>query len=51
MSRHARRYNPSKEVVPTVSTHREQAGRRICMLDPKHPQAGSNALDWIGRFG
>nr|WP_082529904.1 Ti-type conjugative transfer system protein TraG [Rhizobium sp. Root1203] len=43
--------DPSHEVAPMVARHREQAGRRIRTLDPRRPQSGFNALDWIGRFG
>lgn len=43
--------DPSNEVAPMVSKHREDAGRRIRILDPKHSQTGFNALDWIGKFG
>lgn len=43
--------DPSNEVAPMVSHHREAAGRRIRILDPRHPSCGFNALDWVGRFG
>lgn len=43
--------DPSNEVAPMVSAHREAAGRRLRVLDPKNPQTGFNALDWIGRHG
>lgn len=43
--------DPSNEVAPMVSKHREDAGRRIRILDPKHPLTGFNALDWVGKFG
>ncbi|MCB5204730.1 Ti-type conjugative transfer system protein TraG [Neorhizobium sp. T786] len=43
--------DPSNEVAPMVSHHREGAGRRIRILDPRQPKTGFNALDWIGRFG
>lgn len=43
--------DPSNEVAPMVSDHREAAGRRIRILDPHQPQSGFNALDWIGKFG
>jgi type IV secretion system protein VirD4 len=43
--------DPSNEVAPMVSKHREAAGRRIRILDPRQPQTGFNALDWIGKFG
>lgn len=43
--------DPSNEVAPMVSQHRERAGRRIRILDPRQPNTGFNALDWIGKFG
>jgi len=43
--------DPSNEVAPMVSSHRESAGRRIRILDPRLPTTGFNALDWIGKFG
>lgn len=43
--------DPSNEVAPMVAAHREDAGRRIKILDPHHSEIGFNALDWIGRFG
>ncbi|HEV7434165.1 MAG TPA: Ti-type conjugative transfer system protein TraG [Pseudorhizobium sp.] len=43
--------DPSREVAPMVSYHREAAGRRVRILDPRHPSCGFNALDWVGRFG
>lgn len=43
--------DPSNEVAPMVSQHREGAGRRIRTLDPRQPKTGFNALDWIGKFG
>jgi len=43
--------DPSNEVAPMVSRHRENAGRRTTVLDPKHPETGFNALDWIGQHG
>ena len=43
--------DPSNEVAPMVTYHRENAGRRIRMLDPRQPSSGFNALDWIGSFG
>jgi type IV secretion system protein VirD4 len=43
--------DPSNEVAPMVSRHREDAGRRITVLDPKHPETGFNALDWVGQHG
>lgn len=43
--------DPSNEVAPMVSKHRERAGRQIRILDPHNPVTGFNALDWIGKFG
>jgi type IV secretion system protein VirD4 len=43
--------DPSNEVAPMVTQHRVRAGRRVFALDPKTPEIGFNALDWIGRFG
>ncbi|MDM9621929.1 Ti-type conjugative transfer system protein TraG [Rhizobium sp. AC44/96] len=43
--------DPSNEVAPMVSQHREDAGRRVRILDPRQPATGFNALDWIGKFG
>lgn len=43
--------DPSKEVAPMVMKHRMSAGREVHALDPKSPNVGFNALDWIGRFG
>ncbi|NRP75607.1 Conjugal transfer protein TraG [Ensifer psoraleae] len=43
--------DPSNEVAPMVHQHREHAARFIRILDPKQPETGFNALDWIGRFG
>jgi type IV secretion system protein VirD4 len=43
--------DPSNEVAPMVMRHRQNAGRIIRVLDPKKPETGFNALDWIGRFG
>jgi type IV secretion system protein VirD4 len=43
--------DPSNEVAPMVSDHRTSANRDIFVLDPKRPETGFNALDWIGRFG
>lgn len=43
--------DPSNEVAPMVATHREEAGRRLRTLDPRQPDTGFNALDWIGKFG
>ncbi|ASY74277.1 Ti-type conjugative transfer system protein TraG [Sinorhizobium fredii] len=43
--------DPSNEVAPMVYEHRKAAARFIRILDPKEPETGFNALDWIGRFG
>jgi type IV secretion system protein VirD4 len=43
--------DPSNEVAPMVIDHRKRAGRTVFVLDPKTPETGFNALDWIGRFG
>lgn len=43
--------DPSNEVAPMVGQHRKAAGRHIHSLDPRQPQFGFNALDWIGKFG
>ncbi|USJ28449.1 Ti-type conjugative transfer system protein TraG [Ensifer adhaerens] len=43
--------DPSNEVAPMVREQRKGAARFIRILDPKEPETGFNALDWIGRFG
>jgi type IV secretion system protein VirD4 len=43
--------DPSNEVAPMVKAHRIKAGRDVIVLDPKHPDIGFNALDWIGQHG
>ncbi|MBB2755514.1 UNVERIFIED_ORG: type IV secretion system protein VirD4 [Rhizobium aethiopicum] len=43
--------DPSNEVAPMVSAHRTSANRDLFVLDPKNPETGFNALDWIGQFG
>ena len=43
--------DPSNEVAPMVSRHREAAGRRVRILDPRKPATGFNALDWVGQDG
>ncbi|MBX5241979.1 Ti-type conjugative transfer system protein TraG [Rhizobium sp. NLR22b] len=43
--------DPSNEVAPMVLKQRKGAARFIRILDPKEPETGFNALDWIGRFG
>jgi type IV secretion system protein VirD4 len=43
--------DPSAEVATRVLAHRKTAGRRTVVLDPRRPETGFNALDWIGQFG
>lgn len=43
--------DPSAEVATRVLAHRKAAGRRTVVLDPRRPETGFNALDWIGQFG
>lgn len=43
--------DPSNEVAPMVKVHRTGADRDVFVLDPKKPETGFNALDWIGQFG
>ncbi|QOD67224.1 Ti-type conjugative transfer system protein TraG (plasmid) [Ochrobactrum sp. MT180101] len=43
--------DPSNEVAPMVKAHRIKAGRDVIVLDPKDPDIGFNALDWIGQHG
>jgi type IV secretion system protein VirD4 len=43
--------DPSNEVAPMVSRHREASGRRVSILDPREPSIGFNALDWVGQYG
>ncbi|WKL23727.1 Ti-type conjugative transfer system protein TraG (plasmid) [Agrobacterium tumefaciens] len=43
--------DPSNEVAPMVSKHREEVGRRVSILDPRQPETGFNALDWVGKYG
>ncbi|MGN7755723.1 Ti-type conjugative transfer system protein TraG, partial [Sinorhizobium sp. 22678] len=43
--------DPSNEVAPMVSVQRGSANRDLFVLDPKKPETGFNALDWIGQFG
>ncbi|ASP83011.1 Ti-type conjugative transfer system protein TraG [Sinorhizobium meliloti] len=43
--------DPSNEVAPMIHEHRKGAARFIRILDPKEPETGFNALDWIGQFG
>ncbi|CAK7261612.1 MULTISPECIES: Ti-type conjugative transfer system protein TraG [unclassified Shinella] len=43
--------DPSNEVAPMVKAHRTKAGRDVIVLDPKDPDIGFNALDWIGQHG
>ena len=43
--------DPSTEIAPMVTAHREAHGQDVLILDPKRPDIGFNVLDWIGRFG
>ncbi|MGO7449789.1 Ti-type conjugative transfer system protein TraG [Rhizobium ruizarguesonis] len=43
--------DPSNEVAPMVIGHRTNAGRDVHILDPRTPDTGFNALDWIGLHG
>lgn len=43
--------DPSSEVAPMVLEHRQSAGRRVRILDPRKPVTGFNALDWVGQHG
>jgi type IV secretion system protein VirD4 len=43
--------DPSNEVAPMVKAHRIKVGRDVIVLDPKDPDIGFNALDWIGQHG
>ncbi|NGO66060.1 Ti-type conjugative transfer system protein TraG [Rhizobium daejeonense] len=43
--------DPSNEVAPMVSKHREEAGRQVRILDPRNPTTGFNTLDWVGQHG
>ena len=43
--------DPSTEIAPMVAAHRQAHGQDVLILDPRHPDVGFNALDWIGRFG
>ncbi len=43
--------DPSNEVGPMVSDHRQAAGRSLFMIDSKSPEIGFNVLDWVGQFG
>jgi type IV secretion system protein VirD4 len=43
--------DPSNEVAPMVASHRTGADRDVFILDPKNPEMGFNALDWIGQYG
>nr|CAD6437700.1 Ti-type conjugative transfer system protein TraG [Rhizobium sp. Q54] len=43
--------DPSNEVAPMVTAHRTGSDRDVFVLDPKKPETGFNALDWIGQFG
>lgn len=43
--------DPSREVGPLVIPYRKASGRQVKIVDPRQPEFGFNALDWIGRFG
>jgi type IV secretion system protein VirD4 len=43
--------DPSNEIAPMVKAHRSDAGRDVIVLNPKNPDVGFNALDWIGQHG
>lgn len=43
--------DPSREIAPLVRGHRITAGRDVYILDPREPEIGFNALDWIGQHG
>ncbi|MEQ8444368.1 MAG: Ti-type conjugative transfer system protein TraG [Pelagibacterium sp.] len=43
--------DPSTEIAPMVSEHRDRNGQKIYTLDPKTPHFGFNVLDWIGLHG
>jgi type IV secretion system protein VirD4 len=43
--------DPSNEVAPMVAKHREDGARRVRILDPRKPETGFNALDWVGQYG
>ncbi|THV12798.1 Ti-type conjugative transfer system protein TraG [Rhizobium rhizophilum] len=43
--------DPSGDVAARALDYRNEIGRQTVVLDPRHPETGFNALDWIGRFG
>ncbi|MCP3477789.1 Ti-type conjugative transfer system protein TraG (plasmid) [Bradyrhizobium sp. CCGUVB1N3] len=43
--------DPSNEVAPMVTAHRQEAGRQVFVLDPRSSEIGFNVLDWIGQHG
>ncbi|QEE43335.1 Ti-type conjugative transfer system protein TraG (plasmid) [Rhizobium sp. WL3] len=43
--------DPSGDVAARALDYRNEMGRQTVVLDPRHPETGFNALDWIGRFG
>ncbi|WP_036564420.1 Ti-type conjugative transfer system protein TraG [Brucella intermedia] len=43
--------DPSTEIAPMVSEHRDRNGQKVFTLDPKTPFFGFNVLDWIGQHG
>ncbi|WP_099868016.1 Ti-type conjugative transfer system protein TraG [Pararhizobium haloflavum] len=43
--------DPSTEIAPMVSEHRDRNGQMVYTLDPKTPHFGFNVLDWIGQHG
>ncbi|WP_342027606.1 Ti-type conjugative transfer system protein TraG [Pelagibacterium luteolum] len=43
--------DPSTEVAPMVSAHRQKHGQTVFTLDPNAPRIGFNVLDWIGLNG
>lgn len=43
--------DPSTEIAPMVSEHRDRNGQKVFALDPKTPYFGFNVLDWIGKHG
>ncbi len=43
--------DPSNEVAPMVTAHRQDAGRQVFVLDPRSAAIGFNVLDWVGQHG
>ncbi len=43
--------DPSGDVAARALDYRNEMGRQTVVLDPRRPETGFNALDWIGRFG